>query len=61
MNADLAGRRIRLIQMNDDPHPVQPGAEGTITGSDDLGNIHVKWDDGRTLSVIPGVDEYEII
>jgi hypothetical protein len=54
------GMRIRNITMNDD-NPVDEGMEGTIINIDSLGTIHVRWDDGRTLGVIPGVDEYELL
>ena len=54
------GVRIRNITMNDD-NPVDEGMEGTIINIDSLGTIHVRWDDGRTLGVIPGVDDYELL
>lgn len=59
-NEEIVGRRVRLVRMCD-PFPVDPGTEGTVTSVDDIGNIHVAWDDGRTLSIIPEVDEYELI
>ena len=52
------GMRVRLVTMMDDPNPVTPGTEGTIRLVDGMGVIHVKWDDGRTLGLIPGVDDY---
>lgn len=52
------GMRVRLVSMVDDPNPVAPGTEGTIRLVDGMGVIHVKWDDGRTLGLIPGVDDY---
>lgn len=57
----LAGKRVRLILMKDDPNPVPPGTEGVIDTVDDLPQLHVKWDNGRNLAIIPGVDEYEIL
>jgi hypothetical protein len=47
--------------MTDDPNPILMGTEGTIRLVDDMGVIHVKWDDGRVLGVIPGVDKYRLL
>lgn len=55
------GMRIRMVSMTDDPNPIAPGTEGTIRLIDGMGIIHVKWDDGRTLGVIPGVDHYQLV
>lgn len=54
-----AGSRIRLIDMADDPRQIEKGAEGTVVLVDDIATIHVKWDNGRELGVIPGVDAFE--
>lgn len=58
---ELVGRRVVLDEMPDDPNPILPGSKGTIVSIDDIRNIHVWWDDGRALSLIPGVDKYRII
>ena len=52
------GMRIKLTSMVDDPNPIPSGTEGTITLIDGANIIHVNWDNGRRLGVIPGVDEY---
>jgi len=44
----------------DDPDPIEPGAMGTVVKVDGIGQIIVKWDSGRTLSVIPEEDQFEI-
>ena len=54
------GMRVKLIHM-DDEQPVPDGTEGVVTGVDDIGNIHVKWDTDSTLSLIPGIDDFEFI
>ena len=54
------GMRIRMISM-EDQHGVDEGLEGTIEGVDDLGTLHVTWDDGRMLGVIPGIDKYDLL
>ena len=56
-----AGTRIRLIQMDDAFAPVPPGTTGSVAIIDDAGNIHMKWDNGRSLALIEGVDAFEII
>jgi hypothetical protein len=55
----LIGRRIKMIFM-DDPFPILPDQMGTIIGVDDINSYHVKWDDGRSLHVLPE-DKFEII
>lgn len=54
------GTRIRMIHMTD-PHPVDTGTEGTVKFVDDAGHIHVSWDNGSTLAVLPLEDEFEVI
>lgn len=56
-----AGTRIKLINMDDPWNPVEPGTEGTVELVDDIGQIHMKWDNGRTLALVPGQDDFEII
>ena len=56
-----AGTRIRLIHM-DDPYSLVPdGMTGTVTSVDDMGTLHMKWDNGRSLGICPDVDSFEII
>ena len=56
-----AGTRIRLIQMADDIAPVPPGTIGSVAIIDDAGNIHMNWENGRSLALIEGVDEFDVI
>ena len=49
--------RIELKLMAD-AYAVPPGTRGTVDHVDDMGNVHTKWDNGRTLSAIPGVDSF---
>jgi hypothetical protein len=44
-----------------DPYPVEPNSLGTISYIDDMCTIHVKWDSGRTLGIVPEEDNFEII
>lgn len=52
------GTRLELISMDDPYAPVPPGTRGTVQYVDDASQIGMKWDDGRTLSLIPGEDSF---
>lgn len=56
----MAGMRVKLIYMEDPQAPAQ-GTEGTVQYIDDLGTIHVSWDTGCSLGLVPGVDEWKIL
>jgi hypothetical protein len=57
------GDRIKLIAMADDPDPVPAGSTGTVESVTDgpLGQVWVRWDSGRSLALVPGVDRFEVI
>lgn len=57
----LDGTRIECIHMPDDPAPIQPGTTGTCYGVDGIGNLMMKWDNGRSLNLVPGVDKFKVI
>lgn len=55
------GTLIRLTEMQDPYAPVPPGTEGEIDFIDDAAQIHMKWSNGRSLALIPGVDKFSVI
>ncbi|RGG18325.1 DUF4314 domain-containing protein [Ruminococcus sp. AF25-19] len=55
------GTRICLDRMNDDPFPVESGTLGRVDHVDDIGTLHCIFDNGRTLGVIPDVDQFHKI
>ena len=52
------GTRVMLNNMNDLYAPVPAGTRGTVRYVDDAGQIGVAWDNGRSLSMIPGLDSF---
>ena len=53
-----AGTRVELISMDDPFSKLYSGSLGTIEYVDDIGQIHVRWDCGSSLALIPGVDSF---
>lgn len=55
------GSRVELIQMDDPYSHLSVGAKGTVVNVDDIGTIHVNWDDGGSLGVVFGADTCKLI
>jgi hypothetical protein len=59
------GDRIELTApMQNDPCPIEVGAQGIVNYFNDLGDftqIGVKWDNGRTLMLCCPPDEFRIL
>ena len=55
------GDTIELLTMRDDPDPIASGSRGKVMGfstTEGLEQVHVLWESGRKLSLIPGVDTW---
>ena len=52
------GTRLVLLQMGDDPRPVEPNTRGTVSVVDDMGTLHCDFDNGRQLGLVPGEDSF---
>ena len=50
-----AGSRVKLVHMEDIQAP-PPGTLGRVLAVDDMGTIHVSWDNGSSLGVVYGED-----
>ena len=55
-----SGTRILLHNMEGEPR-MYDGLEGTVTGVDDAGQIHIRWDNGSSLALNIECDSFEII
>ena len=56
----LTGTIVRLTSMNDKQAP-PVGTIGEVQFVDDAGSVHVHWQNGSSLAVIPDVDIVEIL
>lgn len=57
----LVGRRVRLVRTTDSYTALVPGDEGTVDLVDDMGTVHVLWDNGSSLGLIPDEDQWTVI
>lgn len=54
------GMRVECIAMSD-TQAVPPHTQGTVQFVDDMGTIHIRWDNGQSLGLIPEEDTFNII
>jgi Domain of unknown function (DUF4314) len=55
------GERVELVRCGDPYTELRPGAKGTVRFIDDMGTVHVDWDSGSSLGLIPRVDRWRKI
>lgn len=55
------GTKIQLISMRDEKYPILPRTIGVVTHIDDMGSIHLKWQNGSSLALIPEVDSFKVV
>lgn len=58
---ELKGKRVRLIRCTDPYTELRPGDEGTVRRVDDIGTVHIKWDNGSSLGLCSPEDDFEVI
>ena len=47
--------------MEDDYNPIPKGMQGEVIGIDDIGTLHMKWQNGSGLGVVVGEDSFKVI
>lgn len=55
------GTIVELIEMDDKYNKIPKGTKGKVTHIDDIGTIHVNWDNGSTLGLIKDVDKFNVV
>lgn len=53
-----AGTKVELIEMDDFQAP-PPGTKGIVRFVDDIGTIHVSWENGCGLGLVYGEDQFK--
>ena len=61
MKDQLKGKRIELVSTSDPYTKLKPGDRGTVQFIDDIGTVHVAWDNGSTLGLVPGEDQFRLL
>lgn len=51
------GTKVELHHM-DDPQAPPSGTVGEVIFVDDIGQIHIQWENGSSLALIPDVDSF---
>lgn len=59
-NKYLPGTLIMLVHMEDIQAPPS-GTKGRVEFVDDIGQIHIKWENGSSLALIDGVDMFRVL
>lgn len=50
-----------ILEYMDDPHAPPPRTKGEVIHVDDIGQIHVRWENGSGLALNVDVDDFHII
>ena len=55
------GTKIQLISMRNEEYHVLPGTIGEVKWVDDIGSIHMRWENGSSLALIPEIDSFKVV
>jgi hypothetical protein len=56
------GARVRLVHCDDPDTRLERGTLGTVRFVDDMGTVHVDWDDGSHLGLVARAgDRFEVV
>jgi len=55
------GTKVLLLETMNDSQGVPAGTVGIVRDVDDIGTIHVSWETGSSLGLIPDEDVFKIL
>lgn len=61
MIEELVGKRVRFVHSDDQYTKLKKGDVGTVRFVDDFGTVHVNWDNGSSLGLLPEFDVFDVV
>jgi len=55
------GDRVELVRVDDDVTSLKFGDQGVVRFIDSTGTVHIEWDNGSNLGLLPWVDEWKVV
>lgn len=55
------GTRVEVVSLCNEEEHLKPGMKGTVVGVDDQPALLVDWDNGSSLSLLIGQDQFAVI
>lgn len=55
------GTRVEVVSLCNEEEHLKPGTKGTVVGVDDQPALFVHWDNGSSLSLLIGQDQFRVI
>jgi len=55
------GDTVELVSTTDQYTRLEPGERGVVTFVDSVGTVHVKWESGSNLGLVPGEDAWKVV
>lgn len=55
------GDTVELIRCTDPYTKLTPGLRGKVRLVDDVGTVHVNWENGSNLGLCPGEDQWKVV
>ena len=55
------GTRVEVISFCNEEEHLKPGMKGTVVGVDDQPALLVNWDNGGSLSLLIGQDQFRVV
>ena len=55
------GTRVEVVSLCTEEEHLKPGTKGTVVGVDDQPALLVHWDNGSSLSLLIGQDQFRVI